>query len=171
MCVPHKMTKPNQTIDWEGEKFSVTWIKTNSLKGITPITQVYGVCFNDKEQILIARRVGRENWAIPGGHPEKNETIEETLKREFIEEVDVKIKNIRLLGVQKVYPENKPKEYFYQVRCICEVDEMLPQTPDLDNGENWERKFVPSNEITKYVKWGITGDTMFKDAISLHEEY
>ncbi len=163
------MTNPTQTIDWKGDKFVVEWIKTNSLKGMTPINQVYGVCFNDKDEILIARKEGRGYWIVPGGHPEKNETTEETLEREMIEEADVKIKNIKVLGAQKVYPEGKPKEYFYQVRCICEVDKILPQTPDPDDNKNWERKFVPTDKITKFVKWGVIGNAMFKDAIKLHD--
>ncbi|SRR5260221_2948764 len=161
------MTHPTQTIDWKRERFSITWIKTDSLKGIAPITQVYGVCFNGEDEILIARKVGDEKWIIPGGTPEDDETIEETLKREMVEEADIKIKNIKLVGAQKAYPVDKPEEHYYQVRCICEVDELLPQTPDPAEGVNWERKFVPANKVTNYVKWGNTGDRMFKDAIKL----
>lgn len=159
------MTNPTQTINWKGKNFLIEWIKTDSLEGINPITQVYGICFNNKDEILIVRKEGGEDWIIPGGTPEKGEIIEETLKREIIEEADVKIKNIRLLGVQKVCPEGKPKDFYYQVRCVCEIDELLPQTPDPADNVNWERKFVPSKKITEYVKWGITGNTMFSDAI------
>ncbi len=128
----------------------------DSLDGIAPITQVYGVCFNDKNEILIVRKKDGD-WIIPGGHPEGIETIEETLKREMIEEADIKVTNIKLVGAQKVYPEEKQEEFYYQVRCICEVEELLPQTPDPDDGKMWERKFVPARKITKYVKWGIKG--------------
>lgn len=47
------------------------------------------------------------------------------------------------------------------------IDQLLPQTPDPDNGKIAERKFVPSNEVTSWVKWGVTGDALFKDAIIL----
>ena len=161
------MKYPTQTIEWRGNKMVVEWIKSNSLKKFFPITQVYGVCFNNEDEILIIRKIGDENWIIPGGHPENNESSEETLKREMIEEADVKVKNIKLVGAQKVYPENEPKEFYYQVRCVCEVDELLPQTPDPDDGKRWKRKFVPASEITNYVKWGVAGDAMFKDAIEL----
>lgn len=164
------MTNPTQTIDWKGEKFAIEWIRTDSLKGITPITQVYGVCFNDKNEILIARKVGDKNWIIPGGHPEGKETIEETLTREMVEEADVKVKNIKLVGVQKVYQQEKPQEYCYQVRCICELEELLPQTIDPAENTNWERKFVPVTEITEFVKWGNTGSAMFRDATELHSK-
>ncbi len=161
------MKNPKQTYDWNGTKVVVEWIRTDSLEKITPISQVYGIVFNDKNEILIARKVGDEKWIIPGGHPEGNETVEETLKREMIEEADVEVKNIKLLGGQKVHQEGKPKAYTYQVRCVCEVKELLPQTIDPAENVNWERKFVPAAEITEYVKWGITGDAMFKDAIEL----
>jgi hypothetical protein len=70
--------------------------------------------------------------------------------------------------VQKVEPVDNPKEIAYQARCVCQIDELLPQTPDPDGGMMRERKFVPANEITKYIKWGKLGDAMFKDAIELY---
>lgn len=152
-------------MDWNGKEIVVTWIRADSLKDITPITQVYGICFNDKNEILICRRNKDSEWQIPGGHPEKSETTEQSLEREMVEEVDVKVKNIKILGIQKAYPKEKPNEFIYQVRCICEIDELLPQTPDPDNGDIWERRFVPASEVTNYVKWNMTGNAMFKDAV------
>lgn len=162
------MKYSTQNIDWKGKNFTVSWIKTNSIKEFNPITQVYGVCFNDKNEILISRRSKDGAWIIPGGTPEKEETIEETLKREMIEEVDVKVKNIKVLGAQKVIPTDSPDKFYYQIRCVCEVEELLPQTPDPDNGDTWERTFVPQDKITDYVKWGIVGAAMFNDAIQSH---
>ncbi|MEK7526203.1 MAG: NUDIX hydrolase [Patescibacteria group bacterium] len=158
---------PTSTFEWEGKQINVIWIRTDSLEEFSPITQVYGICFNDKDEILICRRNKEDGWQIPGGHPEKGETIEETLKRELLEEVDVKSKKIKILGVQKVYPKDELEKFSYQLRCVCEVDKLLPQTPDPDNGDTWERKFIPAQEAVNYIKWGLTGDIMFKDAISL----
>lgn len=161
------MKYPTNTMNWNGTEIVNIWMRMDSLEGLIPIRQVYGICFNDKDEILIARRDKNDDWQIPGGHPEKDETIEQTLQREMLEEVDVKVKNIKVLGVQKAYPKEKPNETIYQVRCICEIDELLPQTPDPANGDTWERKFVSASEITNYVKWNITGDAMFEDAIKL----
>lgn len=166
------MTNVQSKHKWGDYETTNTWIRTDSLDNLTPVTQVYGICFNDKNEILVCREGKDGPWQIPGGHPENDETIEETLSREMLEEVDVKVKNIKLLGVQKVdFPNNPTKsqgDIFYQVRCICEVDELLPQTPDPDSGKTWERKFVSAEEVTEYVKWQETGDAMFKDAIQLH---
>ena len=159
------MKYPTDTFIWGGRKIINSWIRTDSLEGLTPIIQVYGICFNEKEEILICKR--KENWIIPGGHPKKNETIYETLKREMIEEVDVKVKDIRVLGVMMVRPVAEPEKISYQVRCVCNLEELLPQTPDPDNGDLWKRKFVNFKDISKYVKWGITGKKMFEDAVEL----
>ncbi len=148
----------------------LTWIRTDSVEEHKPITQVYGICFDDSGNILICRETSNGKWQIPGGTPEKGESIQETLVREVKEEVDVEIKDIRPLGVQRVdHPNNSSSEgdLFYQVRCICRVKNVNDLTPDPASGNTWGRKFVPSNEITGYVKWGEIGEAMFKDAIDL----
>lgn len=168
------MKYPQQKTTWEGYPMTFTWMQMENLEGISPIMQVYGICFNQSGEILVARKSGKSHWAIPGGHPEGTETIQETLIREMIEEADVKIKNIHVVGVQQVDFPNNPRldegELFFQARCVCEVDELLPQTPDPDGGHLWERMFVPQEKVTEYVEWGVTGDAMFNDAIKLYKK-
>lgn len=165
------MRYPQSSYVFKGHKITMTWIETDSVERFKPITQVYGVCFNDKGEILVCKEGPEGKWQLPGGKPEIGETIEKTLEREFIEEVDIKIKNIKISGIQKVeFPDNPDKEEgveFYQLRCICEIGELLSQTPDPASGKIWERKFVPADQITEYIKWGEIGKIMFKDAVKL----
>jgi len=156
------MKYPQNTYLYNGTRVKNTWIKTTEIEKYSPITQVYGIIFDDEGKILIGRDSKGGSWIIPGGHPEKGESVEETLKREVLEEVDVEINNIKPLGVQKAtFPDDPDKsKVVYQVRCT-------PQTPDPANDSTWERKFVSSEKINKYVKWGSTGAAMFEDAISL----
>jgi len=95
------------------------------------------------------------------------------LIRELIEEADVKIKNCRPLGVQRVIHPNNPNkidgDIFYQYRYICEVDKVLDQTPDPATGLMMTRKFVPAPTINDWVNWGKTGRAMFEDAINLYK--
>ena len=127
--------------------------------------------FKVSGEILVGRVKDDGKWQIPGGKPEKSETYVETLSRELKEEMDITVKQITPLGVQKVELEENGvrKLSSYQLRYIAILDEMLPQTVDPDPTINavWARKFVPSAEIKSYVKWGKVGNAMFDDAVLL----
>lgn len=157
------------SIDYKGIKIILTWILDKNFEKYKPITQVYGVVFNNKGDILIARETSESKWQIPGGKPEKGESIEETIRRELLEEVDVKAGKIFPLGVQKIEMPGNPNkiegDIFYQLRCVVELGESLPQTLDPDKGSVWERMFVPAEKVIDYVQWGKSGEAMFKDAI------
>lgn len=144
-------------------------MRDDNLERYKPISQVYGVVFDNKGEILIAREKPEDKWTIPGGKPEANETIEETLRRELVEEVDVSVSKVLPLGAQKVGLEGDEngESVSFQLRCVALLKGLLPRTPDPANGSTWERKFVPAEDINKYVKWGELGTTMFKDAIDL----
>lgn len=165
------MNPPKTVVKWQNYNITNTWLKTSSLQELKPITQIYGICFNDQREILICKEPNK-GWQLPGGTPEPNEALEEALTREFLEEVDAKIKDIQALGVQQVEFPNNPNreegELFYQARYICKLEELLPQTPDPDTGELWERRLIPADQVTEYIKWGELGDVLFKDAL---EEY
>ena len=161
---------PKTEFSFQGHRVIFTWIRTSNLLDYQPWTQVYGICFNSKGQILIIKE---KEWKIPGGTPRKGESPEETLKRELIEEADTVISKCWPLGVQKVdYPDNPDAnmKIFYQYRYVCLIEKLLPQTPDPDNGLVHPRKLIPVKEITRWVKWGPTGKAMFKDAIELFGE-
>jgi len=163
------MNHPTSTLSYDNKNFLLTWIKDSKLKDYNPINQVYGIVFNDKGEILIAREKLEDKWAIPGGKPEAGENIEETLRRELVEEVDVSVSKVLPLGAQKVEldGDSDGKSISYQLRCIALLKELLPQTPDPAHGSTWERRFVPAEDINKYIKWGELGTMMFKDAIDL----
>ena len=158
------------TSEWEskGIVYQFTWIKDPNVIKYQPWTQIYGICFTKDKQILLIDNVSMR--AIPGGSSEGNETPEETLRRELIEEADVTVSKMFPLGVQKVTEINNPKKgSYYQYRYVCLIDELLPQTPDPDNGIIHPRLLIPSSEVTNHVKWGITGEALFKDAIELFD--
>ncbi|MCL2483819.1 MAG: NUDIX hydrolase [Firmicutes bacterium] len=67
--------------------------------------------FNDKNEILIGKRIGKHGFATyapPGGHLEFGESIEECAARETLEETGITIKNITVAGVTNdIYSEDK----------------------------------------------------------------
>jgi len=168
------MDYPKSSYSFKDIEVTMTWMRDDDIEKFSPVTQIYAVVFNDKGEILVAREAEDGKWQIPGGKPEGNEDFREAVTRELLEEVDVQVGEIYPLGAQKTeMPGNPNKEegdLFYQLRCVVELGELLPQTPDPDRGNVWQRKFVPAEEITSYIKWGEVGDAMFKDAIALWRE-
>lgn len=168
------MKYPHQTIDWAGRKVTLTWIrleKDSDLAQFQPVTQAYGICFNDKREILILDQKGNGEWTLPGGTVEDGETPVQTLIREVMEEADVTLKNISTLGVQRVDdPQNSgPKgKLHYQARFVARVDQILSQTVDPAKGRVHERKFVSISDANKFIHWGNTGKTIFSDAASIY---
>lgn len=155
-------------IQWGDHTNQLTWLPGRTKPTDFPYTQSYGIVFNEKGEILIIREKG--HWKIPGGKPEPGETAEEALSRELVEEADVKVKDIELLGAQKVEftdshnPNYDQGDVFYQLRYVCLLDTLYPQTPDPDTGKIYERIFVSPKDVDEYVKWGNTGKAMFAAA-------
>lgn len=161
------MESVQNTVFIDGKKTTFIWMNGGKLEDYSPITQCYGIVINNKNEILICRGSDSHGWTIPGGTPEVGESYFETLKRELIEEVDLEVLESKVLGVQKAFEVGREDEAVCQARFLVTKFNLLPQTPDPDGGDVWERKFVPAEEITDYIKWGETGAAMFKDAIEL----
>lgn len=163
------MKYPTHIVTNDKGRFLLTWMRDDSLEKYSSVSQVYGIVFNDKGEILVTRKKPEDGWGISGGSPEAGESMEETLRRELKEEVDVSVSKITPLGVQKVelFEDKESKSTIYQLRCIAHLKDLLPQTPDPDSGIIWERRFVAAKDISEFVKWGDSGAAMFKDAIDL----
>ena len=83
------------------------------------ICRVAGVAIKDNH-VLIHRRKGKDYWTFPGGGCKFYETTEDALEREFLSEIDARIKINRLLFiVENLYlKKNIPNheiEFFYEI--------------------------------------------------------
>lgn len=57
------------------------------------------IVYRDDGKILLVRgRFSRQEWALPGGGVNRNESYEQTAVRETLEEIGLKIHNLRYLG-------------------------------------------------------------------------
>lgn len=71
------------------------------------ITRVKGLIINSKNEILLGYSYG--TYQFPGGHLENNETIQECLHREIMEETGISIDTSNLLPYFEI--ENYTKNY------------------------------------------------------------
>ncbi len=76
------------------------------------------ICAKYDDKWIFCRHKDRSTWEIPGGHREINEAIEETARRELIEETGAKEFNITPLTV---YGVEKDGEKTYGVLFFAEV--------------------------------------------------
>jgi 8-oxo-dGTP pyrophosphatase MutT (NUDIX family) len=153
------------------QKVIYTWIPTDKISRFKPITQVYGVCLNDQNQVLICCESKNTKWGLPGGTIEKRETPVETLMRELQEEVDIQVDRITLIGVQQVNFSKNPNpaegDLFYQARYFCKIKKLLTQTVDPDTGLIYQRRFVPLPQLNEHLKWGKIGDVIVAGAVRI----
>lgn len=147
---------------------SYKWCNGEVPTGIE-IKQVYGIVFNADGNIFL--RIDNGIYKLTGGRPEiEDKSIEDTLKREFIEEANITIKNIHLLGYQLV-DENSEVKPYAQVRMIAQIDKIFDNRPDLDNGKLYKRVFKSPKETINLLNWGEVGKKQIEEAVKLAKKY
>lgn len=128
------------------------------------------IIINDKNQILMQRRVDNDKWGLPGGCQEVGETFEDTVIREVKEEtnLDVKKEDLELLTVvsgnsrRRQYPNgdivyNNSVLYVirkYSGEIKCDAESKVLKFFDTDKlPENQHDKDL----IEAYLHFGILG--------------
>ena len=136
------------------------WIKSGVPNNLI-VKQVYGIVFSNDGRILL--RIEDNKYKLTGGKPENNETYEETLIREYIEELNVELEQCYYLGYLLV-EENDEK--YAQVRMIAKIKNINEKRPDLDTKKIYVRKLVNVSNVKMYLKYNDeAGNLMIDDAI------
>ena len=110
---------------------------------------MYGIVF--KNNSILVCGIDEIHWGLPGGTVEDNESLEDTLIRELMEEVDVTIKNISYLGIQKAEVLNDESKLVYQVRYVADIENEYPSTPDPDSGHIYSN-FTKTVDFSPWMK-------------------
>lgn len=134
----------------------------------------YGIVTNDKKETLLiekARGAYKGKLDLPGGGIEYGESPEETLKREFLEEVGVSINEFELFLVKTNYVVWSDEEYnedlqhvgiIYKVKLNkADYDKIKKNADGLDSlGANWYPieqldidKLSPFARVIKTLDW------------------
>ena len=104
---------------------------------------VYGVVTREDNKLLMLQPHFNPQWQFPGGKVEINETVDETLKREFLEEVGYKIdtheKEFVFINEQNFFDDYN-KQYYHSLQLLYKVKLAdLKQYPEfIETGEGMD---------------------------------
>lgn len=132
------------------------------------IKQVYGIVFSSDGNILL--RIEDNKYKLTGGKPEKyDKNYEETLKREYLEELNVELQDIYYLGYLLV--DEGKSEKFAQVRMIAKVKNIGVVKPDMDTGKTYKRFMSNIQNVKSYLNYpDLAGNQLIDDAIDMAKE-
>lgn len=126
----------------------------------------YGIITSNNKIALIKKARGGYlgKLDLPGGGIEHNESPEDTLKRELMEEVGGIIKGYKLLSVKDSNIVWRVKDNFYEdlhhigILYIVNIKNDIRKTPDgIDsNGADWyDINTLNMNNLTPFAKYAI----------------
>lgn len=145
------------------------WIEQEVPTGMKT-KQVYAVVFNKNGKILLKKNIknGKSYYGLAGGKPEPfDKDRNDTLRREYIEEVDTVLDDkIVYMGYQLVDEENDKPPYA-QIRMVSLIKEIREKTPDPDNGQISERELVSPEIAIKLLNWGEIGEKIIHKAVQI----
>ena len=132
------------------------------------IKQVYGIVFSDDGNIVL--RIDDNKYKLTGGKPcDSDKSLEDTLKREYLEELNIAIEDIYYLGYLLV--EGAAKEKYAQVRMLAKIKNIGEVKPDIDNGKTYKRFMANIKNVKQYLNYpDLAGNLMIDDAIKLAKE-
>ena len=123
---------------------------------IVPLVGVGVLLTRDNSLLLVKRKFDPDAgyWAIPGGHLDLGEKVEEAAEREAYEETGYIVKVSRLAGIiDKIMYDNDGKvEYHYVLinYFVEQIEGDWSQQP-VPNSDALDAKFVPFDELKDYT--------------------
>ena len=86
------------------------------------VTQASGLCYTSAGKVLLVSQDGA-HWALPGGHLEQGESLEQTLRREVREEACAEVLDCAYLGCQEIQEHDGEAllPSYYQARYWARV--------------------------------------------------
>ena len=80
---------------------------------------------NGAEKFLLVKSPKWQKWVLPGGHVEFGETAEAAVEREVVEEVGLKIENIKFLNIEQFVksPDYDEEKHLFGVVYYAETSE------------------------------------------------
>lgn len=146
----------------------ITWDPAPVPEGME-IRQVYGIIFTDDGRVMLRteNETNRIKYSLAGGHPEAyDRDIEDTCRRELLEEINTTIHKPLYVGYQLV-DEQDGTPLYAQVRMTAIVKCIGPVRPDPDNGKTYGRFLTTPDRAAALLNWGEVGDKQIQSAVEI----
>ena len=134
--------------------------------------RVYGILINDKKQVLLSDEFIRGNYytKFPGGGLEAGEGTRDCLKREFMEEMNLKVEIGDHIYTTDFYqrsafnPEHQIISIYYYAKALEPLTKTL-RTKEFDFDERELAIYAKENEIEtfRFIDW----DSFSADSVTL----
>ncbi len=155
----------------KGQHYRFKIFEADDFSNLENITQVWGLIFNEQNQLLIVSATGN-TWFLPGGTVEEEESLLQTLDREMYEEAAVILdpESIKPFFYQTVFRVDGDKEEFEstQVRYTGRVKSQ--EEFQGDPGGNADgvqiQKFIDVRDLKQYIDWGETTDWIIEKLLN-----
>jgi ADP-ribose pyrophosphatase YjhB (NUDIX family) len=108
-----------------------------------------GIVYNEQNEILLQKRGDRNEWGFPGGAMELGESIEETAKREILEETGLIVEVEHLIGVYSKYSGEFPNgDKAQTITCFFQCRPIEGELCS-DGIETLDLKFFSTDQVPK----------------------
>jgi 8-oxo-dGTP diphosphatase len=134
--------------------------------------RVYGILINDQKQVLVSDELIRGNYytKFPGGGLEFGEGTRDCLKREFLEEMNLKIEvdehlyTTDFFQLSAFHPEHQIISIYYLVHPLEEIAVRLSEV-EFDFDENQMGVYYQAKEIETFRF--INRDQLSEESVTL----
>ena len=149
-----------------GQILNVVYREGNPLEDLDGkiLQGVHAYCFFG-DKLVVVYSEAKKYWTPPGGVIESDETYEEAVVREVKEETNMKVVNQKLIGYQDIYEKDR---IVRQTRSACIVEPISDFSIDPD-GDVTEIKLIDPSDYKTYFDWGVIGDRLMEQALSIKE--
>jgi ADP-ribose pyrophosphatase YjhB (NUDIX family) len=114
-----------------GQVWRASWCPPPTPPDGTPHGSL-GICVTDGGDVVLVSEDGK-HWDLPAGRPEGDETWEQTLRREMLEEACATVVQARLLGFSRGACIEGPEQGLIFVRSLWRADvELAPWEPKFE---------------------------------------
>ena len=130
-----------------GGDWLIAWHTPNAVPAGTP-HGANALCVTADDRVVLISNDG-ERWGWPGGRPEADESWEETLRREILEETCAIVHDARLLGFCRGVCLTGPEKGLVLVRSIWRAEvELMPWEPRFEIAQ---RRVVPATDLLSHL--------------------